>query len=252
LSGVVDFKGATPFTATLLPGVQTLFAFSGALVAFSVDNSDKVDYDSSLDSELSGRGTSTLVVGAITTTTTLTSSLSNSVFGQSVTFTATVASSAGIPAGLVSFLLDGSTTLGTAALNSSGQAAITTSALSVGTHTIAAVYSRNANFLASTSPALLQTVLSAQQELALIIKQVTGMVTNGILNGGNGNALIVKLNNAINSLDKGNTISGVNQMDAFLNQTNAFLKSGKLDSTDALTLISEMDEAIAAALASPI
>jgi hypothetical protein len=41
-------------------------------------------------------------------------------------------------------------------------------------------------------------------------------------------------------------------MDAFLNQTNAFLKSGKLDSTDAQTLIDGIDEAIAGALACPI
>jgi hypothetical protein len=85
-------------------------------------------------------------------------------FGQPVTFTATVAAVApgsGTPAGLVAFL-EGSTTLGTATL-SNGKATFTTSDLSVGNHVISAVYQGGSSvgFTSSTSPALTQTVNSS-------------------------------------------------------------------------------------------
>jgi hypothetical protein len=150
----------------------------------------------------------------------------------------------------MTFLLDGSTTLGTATLIY-GQATITVVGLSVGNHTITATYSGDTNSTGSTSAVFTQTVLSSQQELGVIINQVTNLVTYGVLSSQNGNALIVKLNNALSSLNKGNTIAGVNQLDAFISQTDALLKSGKLDSTDTLTLITDIDETIAAALASP-
>jgi hypothetical protein len=193
--------------------------------------------------------------GPAFSTTTATSSVSQAVFGQAVTFTATVtaaASSTSAPTGTVTFLLDGVTPLATSALDSFGHATITTSMLSVGMHTITAVYSGDSNFLAGPSAVLTETVLSAQAELDLIIVQVNAMVSSGILDSGNGNALIVKLNNAITNINSGNTTAGDNQMNAFINQANAFLKSGKLDSTDVQMLINDIDLAIAAALAQPI
>jgi hypothetical protein len=92
-----------------------------------------------------------------TTTTALSSSVNPSTFGQPVTFTATVTSSSGTPSGTVTFK-DGSTALGAGTLNSSGQATFTTSALSVGPHSIAAAYSGGGNFAGSTSPVLTQNV----------------------------------------------------------------------------------------------
>jgi hypothetical protein len=195
------------------------------------------------------------VINLPSTTTAITSSTTQLVFGQAVTFTAMVSQNvalSGPQTGTVTFLLDGSTTLGIGTLDSFGQTTVTIAGLSVGTHTITAIYSGDANNAPSTSGVFTQTVLSAQQELAQIITQVTNMVTSGILDSANGNALITKLNNAITSLNSGNTITGDNQMNAFINQTNAFLKSGKLDSTDAQTLIDDIDLAIAAALVSPI
>lgn len=72
------------------------------------------------------------------TTTTVTSSQNPSTYGQPVTFTATVTAVApggGTPTGTVTFY-DGTTVLGTATLNSSGQATFTTSSLFIGTHPI--------------------------------------------------------------------------------------------------------------------
>jgi hypothetical protein len=77
-----------------------------------------------------------------------------------VTFTATVtatAPGAGIPTGTVTFK-DGSTTLGTGALNGSGQATFTTASLKMGVHSITAVYGGDARFAGSTSPVLMQQI----------------------------------------------------------------------------------------------
>ena len=79
--------------------------------------------------------------------------------GQSVTFTTTVrqsVSGTGVPTGTVTFL-DGSTSLGTAALNA-GVATLTTSALSAGTHQIVAAYSGDTNFNPNDAAPLVQTV----------------------------------------------------------------------------------------------
>jgi len=91
------------------------------------------------------------------TTTSLTSSLNPSVAGDLVTFTATVASTVGTATGNVTFM-DGATTLGAGAL-SAGKATFSTAALSLGTHSITAVYGGATNILASTSPVLTQTVV---------------------------------------------------------------------------------------------
>jgi hypothetical protein len=103
-----------------------------------------------------------LTVSKSNTTTVLSVSPSSpSVYGQSVTYTATVAPVApatGTPTGTVTFA-DGSTTLGTGTLNGSGVATYTTTSLSVGsTHSITASYGGDGNFAASTSTALTYTV----------------------------------------------------------------------------------------------
>jgi hypothetical protein len=85
------------------------------------------------------------------------SSNTSSIFGAAVTFTATVRpSAAGAPTGMVTFQ-DGASTLGTGML-SGGTAIFTTKVLTGGVHSITAVYSGDASFAASTSPALTQTV----------------------------------------------------------------------------------------------
>lgn len=103
------------------------------------------------------------------TETTLASSPNPSKFGQSVTFTASVSVTppgSGTPTGTVTFK-DGQTTLGTGDLDSSGQATFTTSALSVGSHSITAEYGGDSNFNGSTSAALAQTVEKADTEVSL-------------------------------------------------------------------------------------
>jgi len=105
---------------------------------------------------LSG-ATSGLTVNPAGSATTIVSSVNPSIQGQSVTFTATVSSTAGVPTGTVTFK-DGAATLGTSAL-STGSAAFTTAALAPGAHSITAVYGGSANFTGSTSSVLVQTVI---------------------------------------------------------------------------------------------
>jgi hypothetical protein len=104
----------------------------------------------------------TETVSQADTTTTVVSSLNPSVYGQAVTFTATVAAVApggGTPTGTMTFK-DGSTVLGTGTL-SSGQAQFTIALLGAGSHPIAAVYNGDASFSASTSTAVTETVNQA-------------------------------------------------------------------------------------------
>ena len=96
--------------------------------------------------------TGTLIVNQSPTATTLTSSPKPSSQGQLVTLTAVVVSVApgsGVPVGTVTFK-DGATVLGTKPVSASGQAVLTTSALTVGPHTLTATYSGNANYKPSS------------------------------------------------------------------------------------------------------
>ena len=93
------------------------------------------------------------------TTTSISSSVDPSVFGQSVNFTATVNAvvcTSGTPAGTVNFL-DGATLLGSQTLTNNS-AIFGISGLSVGGHNITASYLGNGSFTTSTSSILAQTV----------------------------------------------------------------------------------------------
>ena len=98
----------------------------------------------------------TLDVSPVDTVTTITSSASPAAAGANVTFTATVTSTTGVPTGTVTFS-DGGNQLGTGAVNSSGIATFSTTALTSGTHTVTATFQANTNF-ATSSATLTQVV----------------------------------------------------------------------------------------------
>ncbi|HEY7107415.1 MAG TPA: MBG domain-containing protein [Acidimicrobiia bacterium] len=103
------------------------------------------------------------------TSVTLTGGTNPSVTGQSVTFTASVtavAPSTATPAGTVQFK-DGGSPIGSPVSLAAGQASVSTSSLSVATHSITAEYSGDANFTASTSAPLSQTVNAASTSLTI-------------------------------------------------------------------------------------
>ncbi len=101
----------------------------------------------------------TVTQTAATTKTTLTASPNPAVFGTSVQFHATVSSETGVPAGSVVFY-DGSTLLGQVTLNA-GAANYNTSGLSVGSHSIEAVYGGTSAYEGSTSTALTVVITAA-------------------------------------------------------------------------------------------
>jgi hypothetical protein len=123
----------------------------------------------------------------------LASSAASSVFGQAVTFTATVVADlpgSPAPTGSVLFVdATTGTTLGTVSL-SGGTASVSTSALAAGTHVIVASYSGDGNFLPS-AVTLTQTVAQATPAFSLSGPQViqdgtghtalSGLLTDGSL-----------------------------------------------------------------------
>ena len=95
----------------------------------------------------------------VPTATALTSSANPSPYGAVLRLTATVTpadTSAGLPAGSVTFK-DGLSTLGSATL-SGGSAVFTTSTMSVGLHSLTAVFGASPPFAGSTSPALVEAI----------------------------------------------------------------------------------------------
>ena len=106
-----------------------------------------------------------VVITQVTPTITLASTPNPSTFGQSVTFTATLAGSDTVPSGTVTFK-DGAQTLGTGTLTN-GIATFSTSSLSVGTHSITAVYGGDTNNAAETSTVDDQVVAKAAASIAV-------------------------------------------------------------------------------------
>jgi hypothetical protein len=83
-------------------------------------------------------------------TETLTSSLNPATAGQSVTFTAQLSATSGIPTGSIQFF-DGATLLSTQAVSNTGSASFSTSSLTVGSHTITANYQPTGTFSPATA-----------------------------------------------------------------------------------------------------
>ena len=147
----LDATGKASFTtATLAAGTHSIAAVYNGTANFNASISPRLDHN----------------VTAAATTTTLTSSTNPSVFGQSVTFEATVTAAGGTPTGQVTFK-NGTATIGTDTLDATGKASLTTAALSVGTHNITAVYGGDANFAGSTSNTVNQVVDPANTTTAI-------------------------------------------------------------------------------------
>jgi hypothetical protein len=143
---------------------------SGGSLADSLAVAD-VNADGRLDLVVANAGNGS--VGVLlnnskgTTSTSLASNLNPSIYGQKVTWTATVISSGSItPTGKVRFTWSGYT-IGSATLNSSGVAMLTRSNLNADAYPLTAVYAGDANNSGSTSLVLNQVVLEATSTATL-------------------------------------------------------------------------------------
>lgn len=161
---VTSSSGSPTGSVTFSDGGTTLgtAALSGNTAALSVSNLQAATHSITAaysgDSTHSSSASAPLsqVVGPAGGSTAVASSANPSTASQSVTFTASITTSAGNPTGTVSFY-DGSTVLNSA-LVSSGKASVSTASLASGTHSIKAVYSGDANHAGSTSSVISQTV----------------------------------------------------------------------------------------------
>ena len=138
-SGIATFT-----TSTLNGGIYSLTAFYGGNGTY-------------------GDSSSQFLSQTITasTTTTLSSSLNSAAVGAQVSLTAFVGSNgAGIPTGTVTFL-NGTNSLGTVSLDGTGTAVLTTNGLTVGSHTLTAVYNGDGAFQTSTSNAVTEVINTA-------------------------------------------------------------------------------------------
>ena len=128
-TGTLSGGTATFSTSTLAPGTKSIKAVYGGDASFATSASSGVSQ----------------VIAKASSTTVLTSSLNPSVYGQSVTFTATVSPAfGGTPTGTVVFK-DGTKTLKSLTL-SGGVASYTTSMLAVGSHSITATYNGSVDY----------------------------------------------------------------------------------------------------------
>ncbi|HLJ96699.1 MAG TPA: peptidylprolyl isomerase [Gemmataceae bacterium] len=145
----VDASGTATFTASALAAGTThslTAVFNGAGL-FTGSTSPVV----------------TQTVNQADATITVTASPNPATAGQSTTLTAIVAAlppGGGTPTGTVTFQ-DGTTSLGTVTLDSTGKATLQTSSLTAGAHMITVTYSGDKDFNAATSTALSLTVNSA-------------------------------------------------------------------------------------------
>ncbi len=154
-SGSTTVAGSFTYTATLAGGSPiavtgtTVLGVGSYTLTATFTPTDTTTY-------ASASATESLTVAKAAPTVTLISSANPAVVAATVTFTATVSSSAGAPSGSVSFY-DGTTLLGSGTL-ALGVAAYATSGLALGAHSITAAYGGNTNFSALSSSVLSETV----------------------------------------------------------------------------------------------
>lgn len=159
-TGTVVFSDTSTSTtlgrATLASGTASISVSSLAAGTHSIT----ATYQGSINFSASTSAPLTQTVKIATTTTSLTSSLNPAATGQSVTFTATVASEYGGTATGTATFYSGSQTLGTATL-SGNRATLTTSFATAGNYSVSAKYNGDGNNIGSTSPILHQAILAA-------------------------------------------------------------------------------------------
>ncbi len=160
ITGSVTFKDGSSVLSS-----QPLSSGASSLTTSSLtpgSHSITATYSGDTDNAASSSASTTETIAQIATVTALSTDVNPINAGATLHLTANVtlatgATPDGVPTGNVTFK-DGSTVLGTVAINVSGQAVLAYSTLGVGSHSLAAVYAGNTNYAASNSPVVTQTV----------------------------------------------------------------------------------------------
>ena len=100
-----------------------------------------------------------------------------------------------------------------------------------------AIYAPDAYRSSDHDPIIVGLGLTTEQEVNELIEAVQKLIDNGTLNGGQGNALLSKLENVLEKLAKGNTNAAANQLGAFINQVEDFVNEGILTAEQGDALI---------------
>jgi polar amino acid transport system substrate-binding protein len=88
-----------------------------------------------------------------------------------------------------------------------------------------------------------------EQRIAFLRNHVVRLVTNGVLDHGQGNALAVKLQGALDKLAVGETESAMNKVAAFINQVDALRNAGVLSDAQSASLLEIARDVVARATA---
>jgi hypothetical protein len=177
-TAVMTVTTGTPVTGTVTynldAGVTKSVSVTNGTVSFTLgtpavgSHSLVVTYTGNTQNA-SATQTINFTVGTAATTTVVSTSSASIYYGAGITLTATVSDAIGItPTGTVQFM-DGSTLICTGTLaagttsvlvSPTSASSCTTTAMSIGVHSITAVYSGSTNFTASTSGVLAQTMIA--------------------------------------------------------------------------------------------
>jgi hypothetical protein len=184
----------TPSSATIVDGATEQFtptatdqfgkAISNPVVTWTLSGVGSISATGLYTAPASGAGSATVTArsGAAAQSAVLTiakaspkvmlaSSASSAVFGQAVTFVATVTGSGPNPTGTVT-LYDSGTVLGTAPLNGSGTAELTTTGLALNGNSVSARYSGDASNLGASSGVTSVTVSRAATRIVFTPQEV--------------------------------------------------------------------------------
>ena len=247
---VVDTTGPTLNLPSDITAEAT--SASGASVTYSATATDLVDGD--VAPSCSPASGSTFPLGSTTVSCTLTDSSGNSISGMFIVtvvdttapnttiISAVDGSSASVTNGgttssnSMTFTFTGNDNVGVTefycSLDSGSFVSCTSpsafAGLIVGSHTFNVKAIDGASIFDPTPEIFGWSIVSdltLKQKIQNIIDQVQDLVNQVVLNKGQGNSLIVKLDAAIKSLDKDDSKTASNQLNAFVNEANALIKS---------------------------
>jgi pullulanase len=83
---------------------------------------------------------------------------------------------------------------------------------------------------------------SAEDQILLLVDDIEALVAAGVLNGGQGNALTVKLLNSLNKIAKGRNHAAANHVSAFIHQVEDFVAEGILTPAQGAALITTAED----------
>ncbi|MGB6687669.1 MAG: Ig-like domain repeat protein [Terracidiphilus sp.] len=174
---VTFYDGTTSLGAVALNSAGHAVYSSSSLTAGTHSLTASYGGNTSYAASASKAVTVTVTTPRLASTVTLTSSAASTTQGVPIELVATVTAASGsgtaLPTGTVTFA-NGSTTLGTATLNPEGVAGFTSTLLPVGSNSITATYSGDANYGPSTS-SLVRVAIAAEAAVTLTASAATAM-----------------------------------------------------------------------------